>query len=139
MTRRFTAPRAGTRAYLALEKLHALSGQTTCAEWMRAIAWKESMRAFDEEIASVLVQHRLVFQRGNLYVITDDGSDLLGIAVDAPGGLPPMPAGPRITAPPRQLSSRHIPSMRLAREGSLDYLEIPSRIGDTLIPHRTKA
>lgn len=130
------ALRRGTKAHTALLKLHSIAGKATRGEWMVALKWKFSTAAFNEEVLFLLENQSLIFCRDSVYTITDAGCALIGIVPDAPGGLPPLPAASRDAPIMRPLSRRHMPRMDLAREGSLDYRDIPSRIGDKLISHR---
>jgi hypothetical protein len=58
-------------------------------------------------------------------------ADLVDLA-DVHTTVGPAPA-------PRPLSERNRARVSVLREGALDYQNIPSRIGDQLVPHKAKA
>jgi hypothetical protein len=88
-------------------------------------------RAADWDVmVQCLLNTGLVYERATIYLITDEGLEHLGIAVDAPPKPAPVIVGPRYVAPMRTLSRKNLPNVRLQREGSFDYRDIPSRHGD---------
>lgn len=125
----------GARSLNALVKLNAMAGQALQFEWQRALRWRGTVLAFQHEVIAELESRRLVFCRRNVWTITDAGIKALGAMPDAPGGLPGQPALAHTPATP-PLSSRYIPRYsELARAGSLDYRDIPSRIGEHLVSY----
>jgi hypothetical protein len=138
MTAPRKGPNAGSRAYLALVELQKAGGKVDAADFMKAAGWVESAGHFERMIVKPLEHFRLVFRRGSMLVLTDSGLAFLGAA-----GAVPMPEA--VVTPPasaygmRPLSARNMPRMAVIRPGSLDYREIPSRMGDLYIPHGAKA
>ncbi len=129
--------RSGTKTNDALRKLFALGGIATMLEWRAALKWRETIRAFDQDVIFVLVQHELIYRRRENWHITDLGKQAIGIdplATCGAGDLVPAPVIPILSAAPlsRPSLSKSIPF----RPGSMDYRDIPSRHGDQSIPHR---
>jgi hypothetical protein len=87
-------------------------------------------------IVQSLISNGMVFQRRQLFILSDDGLAWLGVAVDFVPRAEPLKVPARYVPPMRPLSRRNMPRLDLVREGSLDFRDIPSRMGDTLIPHR---
>ncbi len=131
--------RKGTRAYLALTKLQAIGGSAGLNAWMRTVGWEEATKTFQRDIADKLTAHQLVAASLAAYVITAAGLDLLGVPVDAQVCVAPVPAGPRYVPPKRPLSTKNRARLTENRPGSLDYLDVPSRIGDVRLVRGTKA
>lgn len=129
------AVRPGTRANMALIALQGLAGQATKAEWMAALKWKQSVAVFDQDVMFMLTTHRLVFRRGEVWSITDAGKRVIGIDPDIDGGSG-APAPSRAAPEWRPLARRNVRRLDMVRDGGLDYQDIPSRFGDTSIPHR---
>ncbi len=128
--------RAGTKPHSALLALQGLAGQASKPEWRKAMGWKYSLVAFDQDVIFLLSAQRLVFRRGDTWCISDDGQRLIGIDPDAFDSEPGLPVRPREAVACRPLSRSNMPRMDMAREGSLDFQNISSRYGDTLVPHR---
>jgi hypothetical protein len=141
MTRPFTGPRAGSRAYRAIEALHALGGSSHVAAWMKASNWGESTAEFERQVVGALSRARHIFIRGNQCVITDGGKAHIGAAAEAYAepSTPALPAPSRYIAPKAELSARYKVRLEPMRDGAFDYRNIPSRMGDQLIPHGSKA
>ncbi len=138
MSRNHT-PGRKTRTAIALEALQTIGGKATLRHWLLAIDWKRSADNFDEEIATRLMTSGLVKMCGEMYVISSYGQEFLQVPVDAPPVAPPVIVAPQYTGEKRTLSAKFITRMPLTREGALDYLKIPSRIGDQRIEHGTKS
>lgn len=132
------APRDGTAAYAALQALHGLGGQANDRDWRQLTQRRIRCQIGQwDTYVQALINTGLVFQRNGLFIVSDDGLSWLNVA--APDVVPradPEDIPRRYVPPQRPLSSRHMPRMDMVREGSLDFLKIPSRIGDDLIPHR---
>lgn len=126
--RTFYGPRAGTRAYIALVKLHSIGGQGKASVWMTAAAWTGSTRSFELAVSQLLAQ-RMIYQRLDLYILTEEGLGLLGIPVGAVPVTAPALVGPRYNVGIRPLSANNIPKVRVMREGAFDYRDIPSLHG----------
>lgn len=140
MSRHLEGPRAGSRAHIALGALHSIGGQAVASVWMRAVRWARMVTPRDWDIiVQNLINARMVYQRGDIYMMSDDGLEWLGIPVDAPPVEVRPVAGPRYSPGIRPLAQERITRMPLTREGALDYRDIPSRVGDQLIAYGSKA
>lgn len=135
MSAQIPAVRPGTRANNALIALQGLAGQATKPELMAAMKWKSSPTVFDQDVMFMLTTHRLVFRRGDVWSITDEGKRMIGIDPDVDGGSG-APAPPRVAPEWRPLARQNVRRLDMVRDGGLDYQDIPSRFGDTSIPHR---
>lgn len=127
----------GSGAHTVLQILQSLHGQAGLSEWSDAVKRARAV-APDQWDVTVqrLINTGMVFQRRQLYIVSDDGLAWLGGAVDLVPRAEPLQVPARYVPPMRPLSRRNMPRIDLAREGSLDYRDIPSRFGDTLVPHR---
>lgn len=131
-----SAPGAGTRAYIGLEKLNQAGGSLSTLSWARAFGWSGSYSTFMTAVINPLLAREMVFLYHDHYKITEAGRARLGIAVDdAPVSAPTL-AGAAYAPTPRPLSAKNMTRMPLTREGALDYRDIPSRVGDQLIAHK---
>jgi hypothetical protein len=138
MTRAFNSPRAGSRAYRALEALHALGGSSYVTAWLKATDWCESTAEFERQVVGALTRARHIFSRNNQYVITDGGKARIGALPEAyETSAPAAPVAPRYVAPKADLSARHKVRLQPMREGAFDYLSIPSLYGSTRVDHKT--
>lgn len=136
MTGRFTLPRAGSRAHLALTALHQIGGRADLRGWMNACTWAETIREFERVVVQRVEFLKLVDAGADGYKLTRYGIEHLGLDADAPPLVAPVVAGPRTVASGQALTRKHMMRMPLMREGALDYLAIPSRIGDQVMPHQ---
>ena len=134
---RHTGPRAGSRAHLALVKLHQISGTASSRSWLNALTWCGSIKSFDTDVVKVLLDMKMIFSRGFEYAITDEGLEHLGIAIDAPPRPAPVIVESRYVAPKRELSRKNMPNVRLQREGSFDYRDLPSRHGHAYVDYKS--
>ncbi|UOD30718.1 hypothetical protein INH39_02940 [Massilia violaceinigra] len=137
MSEHNNGPRAGSRAYVALVKLHGIGGQGSINAWMNATGWSGEIRTFYSEIVTKLMIRKQVSTRDDIYFLTDVGREHIGVDCDAPPVAPPVLVGTRYAAPVRPLSSRHIVRAMPMREGAFDYLSIPSLQGATHVQHKT--
>lgn len=135
-SRIYSPPRPGSRAHHALASLHRFGGRADLRTWMTACSWSESIREFEQVIIARLQYVRLVDVDADGYQITSAGIEQLGLDADAPPAVAPVVATSRTFVSDRALSSKHMVRMPLMREGALDYLSIPSRIGDRAMPHQ---
>lgn len=133
--RRYMLPHPDSRAHRVLAGLHAFGGRADLRMWMSACAWPESLRKFGVVIDR-LVYLQLVEPGADGYKLTPDGAEHLGVDIDAPPVVAPAPAASRTFTSERPLTTKHMMRMPLMREGALDYLAIPSRIGDRAMPHQ---
>lgn len=136
MRRPHEAPRPGSRAYRVLQGLHKNGALATLNELMSFIDFDGSIAMFERDIVGVLVRNKHIFQRENVYVLTDSGKNHIGQVIDIVIE-PSMVAGPRYVAPKRDLSSGNRPKVMLTREGAFAYRDIPSRYGDKRISYTT--
>lgn len=133
-------PRAGSRAHTALVQLHAIGGKATLVDWMRALGYAGTLVAFKRDVVGLLARGQLIAISGPIFSLSRDGLDLLGIPVDAPAPEAPALVAPQYTVEIRDLDvKRHMPRPMLPREGSLDFLRIPSVMCGARVPHESKA
>lgn len=126
-----TVLRPGTGAATALRVLHALAGQADIDTWRDALRREcIAMARKIEDAAQKLIEAGMIFRRGRLYIVSDDGLRWLGVRV----GI--VPRAELLAVPARHVPLRKRSWANLAREGSLDYQDIPSRFGESLISHR---
>jgi hypothetical protein len=131
-----TGPRAGSRPHTALVRLQALGGRLTLADWMRALEFAGKISSFERDVIASLTRYRLIGVDGPLFSITRSGLDELGIPVGASVPAAPALVAPRYTVPIRDLDlKRHMPRRMLAREGAMDYRNIPSVMFGERIPY----
>ncbi len=129
-------PRVGSRAYLALQKLHSLGGGATAVAWLKAMGWDMSMHCFHHEVSRLTVRHQ-VFLRDQAFFITDAGKTHLGESLDAPPCVPGAVVAPPYVPSPRPLAAGNKVRLQSMREGAFDYLSIPSLHGSQRIAHKT--
>ncbi|WP_036170382.1 hypothetical protein [Massilia sp. 9096] len=131
-----TGPRRGSWPYRALGYLHML-GQESLYGWMQESSYEQSARDFQYEVVERLLSWHLVELVNESYRVTSAGRSYLGI-VDAAAAVGDV-ATSRQAAPQRPLSTQNRPALRVMRPGALHYRDIPSRLGDQVIPHGKKA
>ncbi len=129
-------PRTGSRLYEQLAKLHAIGGEASALGWINATGWAGSIDTFLSDVGR-LVGQGVVFQRGDLFIVSDDGLAWLGIPPDAPRCEAPVVVGPRYSNGRQALSAKNKPNVRLMREGSFDYRNIPSLHGSERVSYRS--
>lgn len=129
-------PRRGSRCNTALYILFRARAMSR-ADWMLMLDFVASPLAFDRDIIQPLRGWKLIESTGGEFVVTDAGRRFLGVMSDAEALAAPAPA--RDVYQMRPLSAQHRPLRNVIRAGALDYREIPSRVGDQLIPHGEKA
>lgn len=134
MSRHFVGPRAGSNVYKSLSSLHAIGGAASLTEWMNTVKWSGSIQSFERDFVNTLLRQQMIYQRGDHFQITDDGLDLLGIPVNAAPAIAPVLAGPRYVGPVRTLAIKNT-WRDTARDGALDYRDIPSRIGEAVVEY----
>lgn len=129
-------PRTDSRAYFALQQLHNYGGTVIVQEWIVAVGWQATMGVFDRQVIGPLLQHGLIVKRGVDLVITGRGKAYIGAADPVPE---PVITPGTYVPPMRALAAKYMPRLAVIRPGALDYRDIPSRMGDLLIPHGAKA
>ncbi|MES2126671.1 MAG: hypothetical protein V4463_05310 [Pseudomonadota bacterium] len=139
MSRKSVGPRAGSRTGIALQALFDIGGQAAETEWRTATARTCPFTIIQWEAAiQGLLNGAMIFQRRDRFEITDYGRTWLGVVVEAaPSAEWAVPG--RYVPPMRPLSPRFMTRMPSTRDGALDYQDIPSRMGDERIAHRSKA
>lgn len=132
-------PRKESSAHLALRALHNIGGDAKIPAWMRVLDWRSKQFFFYRDVVARLERCGLVVadsEDGSSFSVTSLGRIYLGVPDVLVPKAPAIPAGPRYVAPKRDLNlSRHRP-VRLIREGSLDYMNIPSRMGGQPITYK---
>lgn len=142
MTRDFKGRRAASTSgtHVALRILHSLDGQASLSKWHAAVMRDRAIKSEQwDVIVQSLISAGMIFQRREMFIVSDDGLASLGVAVDVVPRAEPLQVPARYVPPERPLSAKNMPHMRSTRDGALDYRDIPSRIGDQLIPHGAKA
>lgn len=118
-------PRADSRAYRALARLHKDGGQAHILTWMKSMGWHVTRREFEMTIVDPLLRFQLLCRRDAQLVLTDAGAAFFGVAVDASASEPVITPATYV-APMRPLSPRFRQPVRVLREGAFDYRGIPS-------------
>ncbi len=132
--------RYGTGAHLALSALHSLDGQALGVRWQAAAAQSLGAKAREEQwdvIVHTLISASMVFQRSEVFLISDDGLEWLGVAAEVVPRAEPLAAPARYVAPMRPLASKHLVNVRATREGAFDYRDIPSLHGTERVAFKT--
>lgn len=135
-------PRAGSRARIALEKLHEIGGKASLLEWMRALEYTGSIVIFRRDVIAhlngVTGEWLMIFGGDAGYEINEAGLDALGIPVDAPAVAAPVLVGARYSVGIQELNTRrHCARPMTPREEAFDYRAIPSRMGNERIPYKS--
>lgn len=133
-------PHRSSKAFFVLQGLHSIGGQADGPTWLQLIKWpgdRQPRRNDWDVMVHSLLSTGLIYKRGDVHIVTDEGLQYLGIPVDAPARPAPVIVGPRYVAPMRPLSTRHRPDLRMMREGALDYREIPSRHGEQAVAFKS--
>ncbi len=139
--RRHNAPRYGSSTHIALRTLHELEGQALGDRWRIATAKSIGLKAAYTEqwdrIVNSLIGSGMVFQRNDVYLVSDEGLVCLGaVAVVVPRANPEVV--PARSAPAmRPLSAKHLVNVRSTREGAFDYRDIPSLHGIERVEYRS--
>jgi hypothetical protein len=129
-------PRRGSAAATGLITLQGMGGMATVSAWLRAKGWRASRALFFSDVVDRLMRAQLVILEGERFIITNAGYKYLGVKIEGEAEAPATPVGPRYAAPMRALNiGRHRPA-RIIRPGSMDFREIPSRIGDDLVAYK---
>jgi hypothetical protein len=136
MMRTLPGPRAGSRAYAAMQTLCALGGSASAATWMKAGLWKTTVFDFDRTVIAPLTLDKHIHERNDLHILTDGGMVHIG-EMEPPVAPVGVVAGPRCAPPIRPLSSQHLVRVRSMRVGSFDYRNVPSRHGDQLVAFKS--
>lgn len=134
------ALRYGTGAHIALKCLHALEGQANDARWQAAAVRVLGAKAKSDQwdvIVQSLVNAGMVFRRGQLFVVSDDGLAFLGVVAEVVPRAEPLNVPERYVPPMRNLSAKYLVNVRSMREGAFDYRNIPSLHGDQRIAFET--
>lgn len=134
--RTFPGPRAGSRAYAAMQTLYAMGGSASAAAWMKACMWKTTVFDFERTVIAPLTLDKHIHERNELHVLTDGGMVHIG-EMEPPVAPVGIVAGPRCAPPIRPLSSQHLVRVRLMRAGSFDYRDIPSLHGSARVVFRS--
>jgi hypothetical protein len=134
------APRYGTGAHIALKALHALEGQATSVRWNAAAVRLLGTKACGEQwdvIIQTLINTAMVFQRRDVFLVSDDGLEWLGVAAEVVPRAEPMAAQARYIPPMRPLSTKHLVNVRSMRDGAFEYRDIPSLQGAERVAFKT--
>lgn len=132
-------PRRGSGAALALMALHNTGGRSTASAWALLLDWKGNATHFKNNIIDRLRVCGLIVAAGELVEITPEGYRYLGINTAPIADAARPAAGPRYVAPMRPLNvARHCAAAPM-REGALDYMTIPSRMGAESVSYKGAA
>jgi hypothetical protein len=127
-------PRAGSRAYLALQFLHQV-GPLDTKDWMNHASVSKSAVKFDHEVTGPLTRWKFVdVNECGVFCITQAGRDFLDEREPEPVRQEPVTG--RYVHPIQPLSARHRPQ-RPMRPGAFDYREIPSRCASVSVPYKS--
>ncbi len=125
-------PQSNTRAYKLLLVLRQLGGKAPQSDLFDVCAFAGVTAGhFEREYVSRLLRQNLVRRESDEQLrIEPAGLTAIGCAHEIKLSDHPTMATPRQAPPPRPLSKANMASARPLREGALDYLKIPSLMGD---------
>jgi hypothetical protein len=127
-------PRAGSRAYLALQFLLQV-GPLDTKDWMNHTSVSKSAVKFDREVTGPLTRWKLVdVNESGVFCIAQAGRDFLDEREPEPAEQEAVSG--RYVHPIQQLSARHRPQRPL-RPGAFDYRDIPSRCANVSVPYKS--
>lgn len=127
-------PRAGSRAYLALQYLHHV-GPLDAKDWLNHASTSKSVVKFEREVTGPLTRWKLVdVSESGVFCITQAGRDFLDEREPEPVQQEAVTG--RYAHPIQQLSAKHRPP-RPMREGAFDYQNIPSRCASVSVPFKS--
>lgn len=137
---RHRALRHGTAAHVGLQALNSLDGQALGVRWQAAAAKSLGVKAGGEQwdvIVHTLISAGMVFQRSEVFIVSDDGLEWLGVAAEVVPRAEPLAVPSRYVPPMRALASKHLVNVRTMREGAFDYRDIPSLHGAERVEFKT--
>lgn len=134
MSKTHWGPRAGGRAYLALQLLLQF-GPLDVADWMIHANASKSASKFEREVTGPLTRWKLVGFSAGTFSITPAGRDFLDERTDEP--VDQVVVSGRYAHPIQPLAVRHRPPQRPMREGAFDYRNIPSRCANVSVPFKS--
>lgn len=127
-------PRAGSRAYLALQFLLQV-GPLDSKDWMNHVSTSKSAVKFDREVTGPLTRWKLVdVSASGMFCISQAGRDFLDEREAEP--VEQEVVSGRYVHPIQPLSARHRPQ-RPMRDGAFDYRDIPSRCASVSVPFKS--
>jgi hypothetical protein len=127
-------PRAGSRAYLALQFLLQV-GPLDSKDWMNHASISKSPVKFEREVTGPLTRWKLVdVSASGVFCISQAGRDFLDEREAEP--VEQEVVAGRYAHPIQPLSARHRPQ-RPMRDGAFDYRDIPSRCASVSVPFKS--
>lgn len=127
-------PRAGSRAYLALQFLLQV-GPLDAKDWMNHASISKSAVKFEREVTGPLTRWKLVdVSASGVFCISQAGRDFLDEREAEPIERE-LVAG-RYVHPIQPLQARHRPK-RPMRDGAFDYRDIPSLCANVSVPFKS--
>jgi hypothetical protein len=138
--RKHRVPKYGTGPHIALRALHTLEGQANDARWHASALRLLGTKASGEQwggIVQTLINTAMIFNRGGVFVVSDDGLEWLGVAAAVVPRAEPEAAPARYIPPMRPLSAMHLVNVLSTREGAFDYRDIPSLHGVERVAYRS--
>lgn len=135
----YELPRRGSAPHLCLSALNNIGGEASIQSVMKVRNWRGSIALFRTDMMERLMRNGLIDLAGDWCAITPAGRKYLGIKIEEAEGPAPALVGPRYVAPIRPLNvARHRAALPM-REGALDYMKIPSRMGVESINYKGAA
>lgn len=135
----FLAPRRGSAAAIGLNSLHGLGNIARVSAWTRQMAWLGSDRQFLRNVIEPSVRAGLVRLEGDLCEMTPAGLEYLGFAPKKAAEPAREPVAPMYRPDWRDTprGNNRQRAGHLARPGSFDYRDIPSRIGQERLAYKS--
>ena len=135
-------PRRGGAAHAALITLHGIGGCVYVHAWKRVISWKGTHTQFASNVIESLLRAQLIELLNSHTAlpqvkVTGVGLARLGVGVVREVEAPRAPVGAPYVGPDRALNVKKLRPEHLARPGSFDYRNIPSRMGAERVPFKT--
>lgn len=129
-------PRRGSSPHICLSALNNIGGTASMQALMKVRNWNGPAARFRLDVVDRLALAGLIAIVGEQCAVTPAGRAYLGIKQVQIDGPAAVAAGPRYVAQMRPLNiARHYP-VGMIRPGSLDYRDIPSKIGHERVAYR---
>lgn len=132
----FELPRRGSSPHLFLTALNNIGGEASVQTLMSVRNWKGRIALFRADILARLTRCDLVVAVNDQVAITNAGRKYLGVKVEGEEAYVGQLPGPRYAPPMRPLNIARHRAPAPMRDGALDYMNIPSRMGAEVVCYK---